>query len=160
MRYSVEKRPLFEVEDIILVGRSIGTGPALELAAYACQVLGRKPASLVLLSAFESVKALVRSLLGRVAAFLVSDKLLNSEVIKLVTCPTLLIHGKLDDLVPWQHSQTLFNNACGPCSLVLSEKMTHNTFDFVEDLTQPVYFFLAQAVAPAEDENLPGNFGS
>lgn len=51
-----ESRALFNVEDIILLGRSIGTGIAAELAAYACESLGRKPAALVLVSAFESLR--------------------------------------------------------------------------------------------------------
>ena len=51
-RYGLDTKPLFEVENIILVGRSLGSGPALELAAYACQALGRKPAALILISAF------------------------------------------------------------------------------------------------------------
>ena len=63
-----------------------------------------------------------------------------------MTCPTLLIHGKKDEFVPWQHSQALFNNAGGPCSFMLSDEMTHDSFDFVEDLTQPIYFFLAKAM--------------
>ena len=45
-------KPLFEVEDVILVGRSLGTGPAVELAAYACDALDRKPAAVILMSAF------------------------------------------------------------------------------------------------------------
>lgn len=29
---------------------------------------------------------------------------------------------------------------------MLSDEMTHDSFDFVEDLTQPIYFFLAKAM--------------
>ena len=31
--------------------------------------------------------------------------------------------------------------------MVLSDEMSHDAFDFVEDFTQPIYFFLAQANA-------------
>ena len=66
--------PLFAVEDCILVGRSLGTGPAAELAAYTCEALGRKPAALVLISAFQSLSQLVRSLFGKVAGFFIRDR--------------------------------------------------------------------------------------
>ena len=79
------------------------------------------------------------------ASFLVRERFCNAEMIKLITCPTLIIHGKKDRLVDWQHSQVLFENAAGPCSLMLSDEMTHDSFDFVEDLTQPMYFFLANS---------------
>ena len=74
-------------------------------------------------------------MLGKVAAFFVRDRFLNEEIIKLVTCPILLIHGKQDSLVPFHHSQVLFQRAGGPCSLMLSDEMTHDAFDFVEDFS-------------------------
>lgn len=84
-------------------------------------MLERKPAALVLVSAFKSLSYLVESMFGKVASYFLSDRFKNAEVIKLVNCPILLIHGKKDGLVPCQHSQVLFRNAGGPCSLMLSE---------------------------------------
>ena len=52
----IRAMPLFEVENVILMGRSLGTGPASELASYACEILNRKPKALILVSAFESIK--------------------------------------------------------------------------------------------------------
>ena len=83
-------------------------------------------------------------MLGRVAGFLIRNRFPNSDLMQHVTCPTLLIHGKKDTMIPWQHSLALFKKAGGPSSLMLSDEMTHDSFDFVEDLTQPVFFFLVQ----------------
>ena len=126
------------------MGRSIGTGPALHLAAYSCYTLGRTPCSLVLVSGFEDLSALISDMIGKVAGFIVKNRFRNADMIEHVNCPALLIHGKKDQLIPWRHSYTLFKRSKGPCSLMLSEEMTHDSFDFVEDLTQPIYFFLVQ----------------
>lgn len=114
-----------------MVGRSLGSAIAAELAAYACSHLGKNPAALVLISAFESLKSIVRHIAGRVIAFFLRDRLRTIEVIKLVTCPTLIIHGRKDEVVPWQHGHSIFRNAAGPASLMLSDEMTHDSFDFV-----------------------------
>ena len=51
----------WEPKDIILFGRSIGTGPACHLAAK------KKPGALLLMSAYTSIRAVVKSLVGRMA---------------------------------------------------------------------------------------------
>lgn len=136
--------PLFQVEDVLLLGRSIGACQVLELAAYSCKVLGRKPRAVVLMSAFSSLKSVVTDMLGSLAAFMVRERFQNEELIRSVTCPTLLIHGRQDTLVPLSHSQKLFKNAGGPCSFLQSKRMSHDSFDVVEDLSQPIFFFLAK----------------
>lgn len=132
---SSDQKALVEIEDVILMGRSIGSGPALHLAAYSCFILERKPSALILVSAFKDISKLVADMVGSVAGFIVRNRFKNSGMIEHVDCPTLLIHGKKDTLVPWRHSYTLFAKCRGPCSLMLSERMTHDCFDFVEDLT-------------------------
>ena len=84
--------------DIILFGRSLGTGPATELAAYV------KPCALMLMSAYLSIRQLVRNIAGSLASFLVYERFRNMDNIKLVKCPTFLIHGKKDLLIPFEHS--------------------------------------------------------
>lgn len=93
--------------DIILFGYSIGTGPTSSLAA-------RKPTvgGLVLLAPYTSIRDMVNELLpkgvGKVAGYLISNRFINTEEIRSVHCPTLIIHGKNDSMVPYTHSQTLF----------------------------------------------------
>ena len=96
------------------------------------------------MSAFEDIATLVTEMLGRVAGFLVRNRFDNRGLIEHVECATLLIHGKKDEMISWRHSYNLFKRVKGPSSLMLSETMTHDSFDFVSDLTQPIYFFLVQ----------------
>jgi hypothetical protein len=58
---------------LILFGRSLGSGPATELASII------KPAALLLMTAYTSIKGLIRSLAGRVAAFLIYDRFRNID---------------------------------------------------------------------------------
>ena len=70
----IDQKALVDVEDVILMGRSIGTGPALHLAAYSCYTLERKPCALILVSAFEDLSALVSDMIGKVAGYIVKNR--------------------------------------------------------------------------------------
>jgi hypothetical protein len=73
--------------DILLFGRSIGTGPATVVAAT------RKPGGLVLMSAFKSIRDIVREQAGSLLQYVMSDRFRNIDLISEVTCPTFLVHG-------------------------------------------------------------------
>jgi abhydrolase domain-containing protein 17 len=77
----------YDSKDVILFGRSMGSGPSTLLAANS------KPASLILLSPYTSLKNAVKSLFGSVASALVKERFANYEMIKKVTCPVLIVHG-------------------------------------------------------------------
>lgn len=57
-----------EAENIYVFGRSIGTAPALYMSSK------RKPASLVLMSPFTSVRAVAENLVGNVFKFMISER--------------------------------------------------------------------------------------
>ena len=87
-------------KDIIVCGRSIGTGPATYLASK------RKPGALILISPIKSLKDTAKNLIGPLQ-FLVRDRFNNYERISDVTCPLLVIHGQKDSLIPlfFNHSR-------------------------------------------------------
>lgn len=85
-------------KDIILFGRSIGTGPATELAAYV------QPCALLLMTAYLSIRSVVSNVAGKLAGYLIYERFRNIDNIKNVTCPTFLIHGQKDTLIPSSHS--------------------------------------------------------
>src|SRR5690242_15966005 len=91
--------------NIILFGRSIGSGPATHLAAKF------KPSALVLMSPYTSIKAVVKSLAGTLVKSLVAERFRNIDEIKKVKSPVLFIHGMADTLIPKEHSLELLN-AC------------------------------------------------
>merc|ERR1712091_528173 len=79
---------------IILFGRSLGTGPAVHLAS-------KYPVGgLILVSAFSSIKKAVQSIGGSVVAWIFQERFPNFRAIANVSCPTLFIHGERDGLIP------------------------------------------------------------
>ena len=58
-------------EDIVIMGRSIGSGPATYLASIF------KVAGLILIAPFTSLKDVVKTLFGQIPAMLVRDRFIN-----------------------------------------------------------------------------------
>jgi len=92
-------RPEVDAGRIVAYGRSVGGGPA-------CQLAARRPvAALVLESAFTSVRAFARGF--GAPAFLVRDPFDNLAVVREYRGPLLLLHGSRDDIIPPGHSRAL-----------------------------------------------------
>ena len=79
---------------------------------------------------------------GKFASLFVKDHFRNLESIQKVRWPTLLIHGKEDDLCPYEHSVRLKKSCLGFSKLHLGEGMTHNSFLCLEHIVQPLEAFL------------------
>jgi abhydrolase domain-containing protein 17 len=124
--------------DIIVFGRSIGSGPACYLAAHT------RPAAMLLMSAYTSIRDAVKYIVGTYAQYLVKERFRNIDNIARVSCPVFLLHGQKDTMIPYEHSQDLRDKCAGPCSMVLPANMDHNEFDFFEDLSLPFSAFLMQ----------------
>ena len=123
---------------VFVFGRSIGTGPATHLARY------RKVGCLLLMSGYTSIKDIVRGKAWGVAS-IIKERFNNIENIRHVTCPTFLVHGKKDTLIPYTHSQMLQEACRGPCSLYIPSEMDHDTLDYCDDLVLPISAFLLQS---------------
>jgi len=98
------------INDIVIYGRSIGTGVACYLAYYLS--LQHKPCRLILVSAFKSVCKTMFNL------WIPWDILINEDIASQITASTLFIHGCRDDVTPYF--------ACKELSLLFP-----NVYDFV-----------------------------
>lgn len=85
-------------DQIIVFGRSIGSGPAVYLAS------ARKIAGLILFSPFLSLRKVVENKVGSFMASMITEQFNNENKIGRVGCPILFLHGKQDDIVPYSHS--------------------------------------------------------
>lgn len=90
-------------QQIIIFGRSVGGGSAVDLAS-------RKPvAGLIVESTFTSAFRVVVTI-----PILPFDKFNNLDKIKKIKCPVLVIHGRLDQVIPFDHSEKLFAAISSP----------------------------------------------
>jgi len=105
---------------IVIFGRSVGSGPAVHLAA-------RRPAAgLILQSAFVSAfRVLTR------VPILPFDKFPNHKDIPRVHCPVLIMHGTADRVIDLWHGQKLFDLANQPKQSFWVKGAGHNDLDFV-----------------------------
>ena len=102
---------------IIAFGRSVGGGSVVDLAA-------RKPlGGLIVESSFTTAFRVVLPF-----SILPFDKFRNIDKIKKVTCPVLVMHGKADDIIPFQHGQQLFTASSEPKLSLWVEQAAHNDF--------------------------------
>ncbi|HET8576285.1 MAG TPA: alpha/beta hydrolase [Methylomirabilota bacterium] len=105
---------------IILYGRSVGAGPAVDLAV-------RQPVGgLVLESSFTAAfRVLTR------VPVLPFDKFQNLAKIPRVGCPVLVMHGLADDIIPAEHGRRLFAAAREPKQALWVPGAGHNDFMWV-----------------------------
>lgn len=94
----------FELDDVLVMGRSIGSGPATHFATQF------PVGALVLISPFTSLKCVAKYNFGSIASSLVSQRFENEAKILNVQSPCLFIHGKEDSLIPFEHSKTLYSS--------------------------------------------------
>jgi abhydrolase domain-containing protein 17 len=105
---------------IILYGRSVGGGPAVDLAV-------RKPvAGLIVESTFVSAFRVVTKI--PIVPF---DKFANLDKIKQVRVPILIMHGTSDEVIPFWHGQKLYEAANQPKRYLWIEAAEHNNFKSV-----------------------------
>ena len=104
---------------LVLVGRSLGTGVAVELA------LRNPPALLVLVSPYTSLPDLGRSLVGPLAPLVVPDRFDNLAKIARLSCPVVILHGTRDEVVPFRMGEALARAGKNVRFLPL-EGRTHN----------------------------------
>mmetsp|Transcript_14532 Transcript_14532/g.41991 ORF Transcript_14532/g.41991 Transcript_14532/m.41991 type:complete len:363 (+) Transcript_14532:199-1287(+) len=81
---------------------------------------------LCLVCPFRSVSQLARDYVGPLAD-LVTEKFPNEELVKRVTAPMLLIHGKKDFMVSWKHGEAMYDACVSRKQMVVPEFMWHNT---------------------------------
>lgn len=119
------------LDSILVLGRSIGTGPAISLAVQ-YQISG-----VILISPFLSVKEIVRDAVGLLSAF-VDERFPNKERVPHIRSPLLVVHGKKDALINFRHGEQIFELCRSRKLLVCPKEMEHNT----NLLTDVGYFVL------------------
>lgn len=117
----LRKQKGFAPQDIIIYGRSIGVGVAVDLASK------HKTRGLVLESAYTSLPSLANEKLPFLFPSLyMRYRFNNLRKIEKVESPVILIHGTLDTLIPISHSKKLLTKIKSKNKLIVVEGGAHN----------------------------------
>lgn len=119
-QYLIEEKQ-FTPENIILYGRSIGTGVAVEMATR------HKVKQLILESPYSSLKALAKEKVPYLLPSLVMRFAFdNVKKINSVQCPILFFHGAIDTLIPVEHTHRLYDAFKGEKQKIIVPAAGHN----------------------------------
>ena len=122
----VKKNTNYPKTNIILYGESLGCGVAVELG------LKDNFKSIILEAPFTSIADIARKKYPIYPVkYLTLDKFDNLSKIGKILSPLLIIHGKKDEVIPYEHSLKLFKKALNPKKHVcVDEAMHNNLYDF------------------------------
>lgn len=112
-------------KDVIVFGKSIGTGPAVQMATEMA-VRG-----VILESPYSSIAAVLRWLIKIPLGFIIKDKFESIAKIGQINTPLLVIVAEADRLIPPQDSLLLFAKANEPKELLSIPKAVHNDIQLV-----------------------------
>jgi pimeloyl-ACP methyl ester carboxylesterase len=90
-------------EQIVLYGRSLGSGPSCYLATKTAQQ-GRGVGGLILQSPLLSAYRVAFNF----RFTMVGDKFANVDYAPRIACPVFIVHGTQDEVVPFWHGENLF----------------------------------------------------
>jgi abhydrolase domain-containing protein 17 len=139
--------------DIILTGRSIGTGPVCRLASK-MQLKQQKVRAVLLQSPYSSIRDTTGDLLGVASCFMFNRwenwRYLVGHDAHVITSPVLFIHADGDQIIPMRHSRFMHEkrSACQLTSELYVQKSNeqyikgHNFFDYEKDVVLPSREFL------------------
>lgn len=136
---------------VIVFGRSIGTGPAAEVATSANGRVG----GLILQSPFRSIQRLVKdivkaktfSALGWLGNLMPNGWDTESAIARW-RGPLLIIHGMNDEVIPFSHGKAIYETAAGntlrhgTLQAHFPQDSPHNAYSVRNDLVCPISLFL------------------
>ena len=105
---------------VVMMGESLGAAVALRLA------LEVPPLGCVLQSAFTSLRDVARAHYPAVLSALAGEAYPNLERIRRLKAPVLILHGDVDEIVPFEQGQALYAAAPEPRRLCVVAGAGHN----------------------------------
>lgn len=127
-----EMLKVYDKDMIIVLGYSIGTGPAAKLAST------NNPKMLILQSPYYSLTDVVKHTVPLVPTFLLRYKLETYQYIKSCEMPVVLIHGNKDEVIPYSQSLKLMPLLKKSDVLITLAGQTHNGMSFSPDYAKEI----------------------
>ena len=125
-------------KDIILYGESLGTGVATELASK------NNYGGIILESPFTSMVDTAKIYYPYLPVnLLLKDRFNSKSKIKDITTPILIMHGKMDNIVPQKMGLKLFDNANNPKYSYFPKKDNH-MMEYNDQLLNKIKLFISK----------------
>ena len=102
---------------IVVWGRSLGSGPSCYLASRSS--VGGLLLETPFLSAFRTITEI---------PVLPWDRFRNLDRLSSIKCPSLVVHGELDEVIPFRHGKKVHQGLPEPKSFLKIENASHNDF--------------------------------
>lgn len=126
----------YNLSETILIGESLGTGIAAEMATR------HKFKGLFLITPYMSIAERANELYPMMLArHLTKDNFNVIDKVASINQPILIIHGTNDDVVPYRHSEEIFNKANEPKKLIIYPDVGHCDYNIKEVFAEMNEFF-------------------
>jgi fermentation-respiration switch protein FrsA (DUF1100 family) len=125
-KYIVNER-LVSADRVVLYGHSLGSAAVADLASRT------KCAAVILESGLSSASAMASTMLPWLPTWLHSlgrNRFESAKKLANVRCPTLVVHGDPDGVVPTEQGRALFEAANEPKRLIIAPGAGHVVFSF------------------------------
>jgi len=122
-------RERYSEQDIIIYGRSLGSGIATNIASK------NQPKKVILETPYYSIIDVANSWLHILPEFIFNYKMKSGDYIKKINCELTIFHGTQDKVVPLSSAKKLFEAANFPKELIIIETANHgniNTFEIYD----------------------------
>jgi hypothetical protein len=118
----------FKENDIFICGRSIGTTAAINTA------MGKNIKGLLLISPLTNGKDYAKYHGLGFISFIAGNSFNNISKIDKTKCKVLIIHGTIDEVIPYSMGKQLFDKITGEKSFVTIAHGTHNELEMQDSL--------------------------
>lgn len=130
------KEQNYNLYNVIMVGESLGTGVATEMA------IKYKFKGLFLITPYTSIANRAGEIYPFLPTkYLTKDNFQVEENIDIINQPLLIVHGAKDVVVPFQHSNKIFERAKQPKKIIIYPGVGHNDYDVREVFEEMRKFF-------------------
>jgi len=124
----------------VILGKSLGSAVAIHVATQT------PPSSLILDSAFTSMREIALTVTPWLPDTMVPELYESLKIIPKLTCSTLVLHGRNDTLVPLAHGQALYDTMTCSKTLTIIDGADHNNVSNYSDYYVTIQAFLNKSV--------------
>ena len=125
-------------EEIILMGRSLGTGVAVHLAAQ------REVSDLILVSPYDSIKSLAKDIFPYLPVeLMLRHEFASISKLEQIDSPALFLVAENDEIVPKDNSKKLYQKWPGEKEFKIINNRNHNDIHFSEEYWNYIIDFIS-----------------